>query len=65
MGHIKRMLDQIIEKRANGNEIVKMTTKTKLLLKGLNPDAYTATSEDDVDVIAKVKSVAKELSVSI
>jgi len=37
-GQIKKMLDQIISKRSNGNALVISTTKTKLVLKGLNPD---------------------------
>ena len=59
------MLDSIIQKRANGNPTVAVTTKTKLILKGLNPDAFNGSSPDDPAVVAKVKVIAAELGVNV
>lgn len=65
VGRIKRMIDTIIEKRANGNQTIVNTTRTKLRLKGISPDNYTLTSEDDPVIIEKLNSLAKELGISI
>jgi hypothetical protein len=65
VGRIKRMIDTIIEKRANGNQTIVNTTRAKLRLKGISPDNYTLTSEDDPVIIEKLNSLAKELGISI
>jgi hypothetical protein len=59
------MIDTIIEKRANGNQTIVNTTRAKLRLKGISPDNYTLTSEDDPVVIEKLNSLAKELGMSL
>lgn len=64
-GQIKSMFDRVIEKRAKGNPTVALMTKTKFVLRGLNPDRYDRTSPDDADVLAKVKAVALEMGVSV
>ena len=64
-GQIKQMLDSILQQRSNGNSIVLNTTKTKLILKGLNPDKFTLASPDDPAVIAKVRAIAAVLGVHI
>jgi len=64
-GQIKRMIDSILEQRSKGNPIVLSTTKTKLMLKGLNPDRFTMTSPDDPDVVARVRAAAAEFGVRV
>ena len=64
-GQIKRMLDSIIERRSHGNPTVAMTTKTKLVLKGLNPDRFNGASPDDPAIMDKVRAVAAELGMSV
>lgn len=64
-GKIKAMCDKIIKQRANGNPTMEKITKTKLVLKGINPDAYTASSPDDLKVIEQLNQVAKELGVTL
>ena len=63
-GQIKKMLDQIIETRSQGELIIALTTRTKLVLKGVNPDHYGSDSKDDPEIIARVKEIAKELGVT-
>jgi len=58
---IKPMIDTIIAQRSKGNPTIELTTKTKMILKGINPDRYTSTSEDDPVVIGKLKKIAAEL----
>lgn len=60
-GRIRLMLDHIIEKRSGGDPTLALTTKTKLILKGLNPDRYSASSPDDPIIVEKVKGVAREM----
>lgn len=64
-GSIKIMLDKIIAQKAKGNATIINVTKTKLILKGINPDKFTSASEDDQIIIQKVRSIAKEMDVTI
>lgn len=64
-GQIMRMIDSIIQQRAQGNPTRAMTTKTKLILKGVNPDRYDLTSPDDKAVLEKLRSIAAEWGVRI
>lgn len=64
-GQIRRLLDAVIEQRAKGNETVGNLTKTKLILKGLDPDRYNAATPDDPAVISKVRAVAIEMGVHV
>jgi hypothetical protein len=64
-GEIKRAIDEIIIQRSKGIETLKHTTKTKLMLKGLNPDNYTENTPDDPVVLQKVLQIASELGLSI
>jgi hypothetical protein len=64
-GRIRYLIDSIITQRANGDPALINTTKTKLLIKGINPDKYTSQSEDDAVVISKLESLAKEFGLSV
>lgn len=64
-GQIKRMVDAILEQRSKGNPTLFLTTKTKLVLKGVNPDRFSITSPDDPALIEKVRVIAEELGVAI
>lgn len=64
-GKIKAMCNTIIEKRAAGNGMIEKLTKTKLILKGVNPDQFTASSPDDQVIIAKLVQIAKDLGISL
>lgn len=64
-GQIKTMIDKIIEKKSGGDELLIRSTKVKMILKGIYPDRYSGTSEDDPAVIQKLKSLASELNITI
>jgi len=64
-GQTKRLLDAIIAQRSQGNVTIALALKTKLILKGLNPDRFTATSEDDPVVMAKAREIAASLNVKV
>lgn len=59
------MLDEIMRQKSNGHPTILMATKTKLILKGLNPDKFHAASPDDPAMLAKVADAAREMGVSL
>jgi len=60
-GKIKQMIDTIISQRSKDNPMLAGVIKTKLMLKGIDPAKYTAQSDDDPTIIAKLEAVVKEL----
>jgi hypothetical protein len=64
-GKIKRMIDQIVELRAQGNLLVADTTRAKLIFKGVNPEKFTYMSLDDPRIEEKLRNIAAELGVSL
>ncbi|MCE5265689.1 MAG: hypothetical protein LLG97_19445 [Deltaproteobacteria bacterium] len=64
-GKVKRIIDEIISQRSGGNPTLAMTTKTKLILKGLNPDKFSFSSEDDPAMIQKALAVARDMGVKL
>lgn len=63
-GKIKQMIDVIVSQRSKGNPSVAKAVKAKFVLKGINPDSYTASSADDLAVMKKLEALAKDLGVS-
>ena len=64
-GQIRRLLEKIIQDRSGRDSLIANTTKAKLILKGINVDKYTATSEDDAMVIERLCQIADELRVKL
>ena len=64
-GKIKSLIDQIIEKRAKGNPLLADMTKTKMIMKGIDPSQFNSASQDDFLIIEKLTNLAKELKISI
>ncbi|HTS37693.1 MAG TPA: hypothetical protein VMH04_18605 [Candidatus Solibacter sp.] len=64
-GEIKRLLDQIIQQRARGDELIVQTTQAKLIFKGINPSRFTSDSPDEPIIIAKIKAIAADLGVNL
>lgn len=64
-GKIKTMIDKIIDNKSRGNAAIASCTRTKLILKGIAVDKYTANSPDDQEVINKISQIAKELGVAL
>ena len=60
-GKIKQMIDTIIAQRAKQNPMLAGVIKTKLMLKGIDPSKFTAQSDDDPAIIAKLESVIKDI----
>jgi len=64
-GNVKRMIDSIVQQRAKGNPTLIASTRTKLILKGVNPDQFSDTSPDDAVMIGKVRAIGAELGVHV
>jgi hypothetical protein len=60
-GQIRKMIDTIIEQRANGSKILEGVVKTKLILKGIDPKNYTESSPDDPAIIGRLHELMSEL----
>lgn len=60
-GKIKQIIDSIIEQRAKDNPMLERVIKTKLILKGINPNKYTLQSDDDPVVLGKLEKMMREL----
>lgn len=64
-GQIHRMIQSVITQKSKGNEVIANTVKTKMYLKGIAVDKYTALSPDDPAVMTKVREIAKEFGVLV
>ncbi|MBU0982143.1 hypothetical protein KKC94_05635 [Patescibacteria group bacterium] len=62
-GKIKLLIDEIINTRAQGNKTVENCVRTKLILKGIDPDLFDNSSDDDPNIIEKLQKVAEEYNV--
>jgi hypothetical protein len=56
-GKIRQMIDFIIDHTAKDNPMMERVIKTKMILKGINPAKYTAQSDDDAAIIAKLEGM--------
>jgi hypothetical protein len=64
-GQVRKMLDRIVAERSKGDNVLGMLTRAKLILKGFDPDRFTAATQDDAGAIARVKQIARELGVML
>lgn len=64
-GKIKKMIDQIIETRSQGDPFLVLATKTKLMLKGIDPEKYNDNSEDYPWIMDDVRRIAREMGVTL
>lgn len=64
-GKINSMINAIVEAKSRGNSIIASSTRTKIILKGVNVSNYNANSPDDPIVIKKLENIAKEFGVKI
>jgi hypothetical protein len=58
-GKIKLMIDEIIEQRTRNNPELIGVVRTKLMLKGVDPNRYTETSDDDPRIISILEGIIK------
>jgi len=59
-GHIKRLIEELIEVRAAGNAGVEYFLRAHLALNGIDPSAYTNRSPDDQDKVRRLQQMIAE-----
>lgn len=64
-GRTKLILDSIITQRSGGDPTVAKVIRTKFILKGINPDAYSLDSPDDPNLVKRLMDLAAKLGVRI
>ena len=60
-GKIYAQLQNLMQVNAQKDEVVASYIRTKLILKGINPDKYGPTSEDNPEVLAIIENLSKTL----
>ena len=64
-GKIRILIDNLIALRSQGNPTLESTTKTKLLIKGIDSNKYTSSSDDDPLVIEKIRQIANDMNIQL
>lgn len=59
-GKIHAMIEKIIDQRSGGSNAGAAAVRVRLLLRGIDPDKYDATSDDDPVIIAKLDQMATD-----
>jgi hypothetical protein len=59
-GRIREMIDTIIGHRAKDNPMLAGVIKTKLVLKGIDPNRFNRHSDDDPVIIAKLEALIND-----
>jgi hypothetical protein len=57
-GKMGQMIDEIIEKRSNGNAAIENAIGTRPMIKGINRAKYLSTAEDDTEVFKRLAGIA-------
>jgi hypothetical protein len=64
-GRTKLLIDSIITQRSGGDPMVAKMLKTKFMLKGINPDAYSLDTPDDPSIVKRLSDLAGKLGIKI
>lgn len=64
-GKIRLIIDAIIAKRSLGNPDIARAIKTKLMLKGIDPDTYLYDTPDNPFILGKLRILAKRVGVDV
>ncbi len=65
MSRAKQLIDELIEKKAKGNNFQVNNIKMKLMFKGIMPDKITDDTVDNEEIISKIFEVAKQFNVEL
>jgi hypothetical protein len=64
-GQLKSMIERVVRERAKGSPTLAVTTRAKLMLKGIPVNDFTDQSPDDPEMIRRVRVAAGEMGVSV
>ncbi len=65
MGKTKRLIDELIAKKAQGNSFQEINIQMKLMFKGIDVKRITEQTPDDAATIAKIYEVAQAFQVQL
>lgn len=65
MGQAKRLIDELIEKKAQGDSFQVSNIKLKLIFKGIIPDKITSETEDTEELLSKIYEVAENFNIKL
>jgi len=65
MGQAKQLINELIEKKAQGNSFQVSNIKLKLIFKGIIPDKITDETEDTEELISKIYEVADNFNIKL
>jgi len=58
-GRIKQMIDTLIDQESRGDPRLVNITRTKLIVRGIHPDKYSAHSEDDPVILRQLEKMIR------
>lgn len=64
-GQLKSMIERVVQERAKGSPTLAVTTRAKLMLKGIPVNEFTDISEDDPAMIQRLRVAASEMGVTV
>ena len=64
-GIIHRQIARLIEIRTGGRSHLAASIKIRFIMKGVDPDQHNENSADDPTVIARLRAIAKDMSVEL
>ena len=65
MSKAKQLIDELIEKKAQGNAFQVSNIKMKLMFKGIMPDKITDHTPDTDEILSKIYEVAKDFNITL
>ncbi len=65
MGKARKLIDELIEKKAQGNTFQENNVKMKLMFKGIFPDKVTEETPDSQELISKIYDVAQNFNIPL
>ncbi len=63
MSRAKQLIEELIQKKANGNSFQECNIKMKLMFKGIIPENITEDTPNDDEIISKIFEVADQFNV--
>lgn len=65
MGRTKKLIDELIQKKSNGNAFQVSNVRMNLMFKGVLPDKIDDNTEDQEEIISKIFEVAKDFNITL
>ncbi len=64
-GTAQKMINHLIETRSKGNPTLVINTKTRLILKGIDPAKFTGDTPDEPNELHKIQQLASEWGIQL